>query len=258
MTWLTQSLDWTVDRAHRLSLGRFRYHPYFVATDLAALASWALAVTLCGHFRVLPFWVFLLEFFVMVAAYRVFLLFKARVLGIRSRSFLQDTLLFLIPAFALLNHLLGYPLALAFDLFGATLPLFAGMIRIGCFLGGCCYGVPSRHGVLYSENIFKSETGCRTFQPGANPQTRVIPTQLIESAGLLTLSFFITQSLLAQEQAQGRALPTFLLGYSAFRFGLDFFRRSSARPRVGFLSEAQVFCLVTSAASSLFLLWWKP
>ena len=50
------------------------------------------------------------------------------------------------------------------------------------------------------------------------------------------------------------ALPFFLLGYSALRFVLDFWRPSSARPRIGVWSEAQVVCVGAGVLSAAWLM----
>ena len=68
--------------------------------------------------------------------------------------------------------------------------------RIGCFLNGCCYG------------------------------KRGIPTQLLESAGLLLLYVALRQlarrtSLVHQP---GRLLGVYLLGYALLRFAIEFLR----------------------------------
>jgi prolipoprotein diacylglyceryltransferase len=50
----------------------------------------------------------------------------------------------------------------------------------------------------------------------------------------------------------GKILPMYLAGYCAFRFIADFWRRSSVRPRIAGLSEAQVVsCGVLLACSIL-------
>lgn len=247
-------LDRWILWAHQARIGKFKYHPYFMATDLAAVISLAISLLYCRKFPEFPFGVFVAEFVTMTLLYKGYLWLKAKVLGVRSRSFLQDTVLFLLPVYAGLNWLLGYPLAAAMDITGLMFPIYVGTVRVGCFLGGCCYGLPSRRGVLYPDSIFKTQTGCRSFRPGANPGQRVFPIQLVEAIGNGVLFLLLFTWAISQPTPSGLVLPGYLLGYSVLRFGLDFFRRSSARPRIGAFSEAQVFCAVTAVLSLTFIL----
>lgn len=253
---LSAALDLAVRRAHWISSNRLKTHPYFLATDIAACASLALGFFFTKQFPQLPFVAFVGEFFAMTALYKAFLLLKERLLGIRSRSYLQDTVIFLLPAFSLLNLILGYPFANAFDLVGVMFPLYVAIVRIGCFFGGCCYGLPSSQGVLYPHAIFsKTHAGCRSYQPGPDPGVRVFPVQLVESFGNVLLFGAIAFWAFNQAEPSGLALLFYLLGYSVLRFVLDFFRRTSARPRIGYFSEAQVFCVAVALASLALLIW---
>jgi phosphatidylglycerol:prolipoprotein diacylglycerol transferase len=225
-----------------------------MATDLAAVISLSISWFYCQRFPAFPFWSFVAEFFVMTALYKIYLWMKAKAFGVRSRSFLQDTVLFLLPVYAGLNWILGYPLTEAMDLTGLMFPVYAGIVRIGCFFGGCCYGIPSRIGILYPDSIFESQTGCRSFSPGSNPGQRVFPVQLAEAMGNGVLFLFLWFWALSEQKPSGLVLPGYLLGYSVLRFCLDFFRRSSARPRIGKFSEAQIFCMATSLLSFAFIM----
>ncbi len=242
-------LETLIERSHRIKIFGRPYHPYFAATDGAILVSLSATYMLIHHLGGMSFPGFVAVFALMIALYRAFLLFKVHVLKIPSRSFLQDTVLFLLPAYALVSLAVGYPLRVAFDLTGLIFPIYGSLVRIGCFLGGCCYGMPWKKGVQYPNAIFKPVTGFRKFQPGANPGTPVIPTQLIESAGLALIGLGIFAALWNQVIPSGTAMPLFLFGYSVLRFTLDFFRRSSVRPRIGPFSEAQVFSIGVSLVS---------
>ena len=60
-------------------------------------------------------------------------------------------------------------------------PLVHGFGRAGCFLMGCCYGVPSRFGIAF------------TCSPIAPNGVRLLPVQLIEAAGEGALFFALTR-----------------------------------------------------------------
>lgn len=97
----------------------------------------------------------------------------------------------------LLNSLLP-PLALA-----------QGFGRIGCFLGGCCYGVPCLFGVAYP--------------PGSYPYSIVgdiplFPIQLVEAVLLFGLFGIALLS------APTRRMYVYVIGASVIRFFVEFFR----------------------------------
>jgi hypothetical protein len=78
--------------------------------------------------------------------------------------------------------LLRQPMSLTLAFLGTLLPLYGCLARIGCFLGGCCYGKPSPVGILYPASTFHSiDHGCRRSSPSPNPGMRVFPIQLVEA-----------------------------------------------------------------------------
>ena len=56
------------------------------------------------------------------------------------------------------------------DLFAAATPLFHAFGRIGCFLGGCCFGIESHFGFTYTWSLSEAANGVSRF-----------PVQLLES-----------------------------------------------------------------------------
>lgn len=105
------------------------------------------------------------------------------------------------PACALVARARGIPIPLAADAITPGLLAACSLGRIGCFLNGCCVGVPAR-GVL-----------C----PGDR-----IPTQLIEA--LLTALLAAGIVFLDRPPRTGRTAAAAALAYSAVRFTLEFFR----------------------------------
>ncbi|MDP4152565.1 MAG: prolipoprotein diacylglyceryl transferase [Bacillota bacterium] len=84
--------------------------------------------------------------------------------------------------------------------------------RIGCFLGGCCFGKPT-HSIIGVQ--FPAGSLAEQFY---EYKVKVIPTQLIEALFLLLL-FFVLYFLL-----QKHAFSFYLLFYGVFRFIIEFFR----------------------------------
>lgn len=101
--------------------------------------------------------------------------------------------------------------------------------RIGCLVGGCCYGRFAYYGIRYPWH--KTAT-----QPTLGSRRR-IPVQGFEAVGLLIIVAYGLRYVLPPS-AIGVALITFLMGYGALRFLLEFLR-GDKRPYWLFLSEAQ-------------------
>lgn len=233
-------LDACVRAAHR----RAAYHPYLVATDVGVAAIIAFSAWFAARTADLAFDRFVFAFAIMQGGYLGVRALRRR-FGTASRSFLQDALLFVLPMYLGASALLGNGIVSSLDLAGLELPLGLAFIRVGCFLGGCCYGVPARWGVLYGDDVLVAARGCRTFTPGDKPPGRVVPMQLFEAA--FNVAMFAA---LVTWAPRGRALVLYLLGYGVWRFVSDFWRRASARPRRAGLSEAQWVSLAVVYASA--------
>ena len=82
--------------------------------------------------------------------------------------------------------------------------------RIGCFLNGCCYGKPT-------------SSWCGVWMP--NIEQRVIPTQLIESAGLVVLYVVLRRLQTPQRlRRPGSLFGAYLIGYSLLRWVIEWWR----------------------------------
>ena len=106
------------------------------------------------------------------------------------------------------------------DIGAAAIPLFHGFGRIGCFLGGCCYGVECKIGFIYTRSVVEEAHGVRRF-----------PIQLVESFLNFALFFFLWW-LLRKSRFKGKLLYLYLCLYALIRFILEFWRGDEAR---GFL-----------------------
>ncbi len=97
------------------------------------------------------------------------------------------------------------------DMFVPYLALGYALVRIGCFLNGCCYGLPTAtdYGVIF---------------PGVDQLLRH-PTQLYSS--LLNFILFIYLLwLLPRRKFIGQVFLAYLMGYSVYRFIIEYFRFS--------------------------------
>src|SRR5262245_52500379 len=102
------------------------------------------------------------------------------------------------------------------DALAAPLALGLFIARIGCFLNGCCHGRPTS-GPLGV--IFPGVSVAHCVFPGK----AVLPTQLFDSAfGLVLLAFLLYME--KRRLRDGSSILVVLVGYSVFRFFLDFLR----------------------------------
>jgi phosphatidylglycerol:prolipoprotein diacylglycerol transferase len=236
--------------ANRFTLFGAHYKPYWIMSDLAAFSALVYAWAFSERFPKVYGLGLGLAVLIALVVYKLVLEAKAALGKSAARSFLQDCLLIIIPSFIAVSILFNQPMNLAFAFVGTLLPLYGCFARLGCFLGGCCYGKPSSRGTLYPATIFDaSDHGCRRYSPSPNPGVRVFPIQLVEAGMQATL--FAALAIFVW-QVQGMAWSVFWLYlslYAIVRFVLDFYRTTSARPRYWRLSEAQVVCIGVQAVS---------
>ena len=124
----------------------------------------------------------------------------------------------------------------ACDLFAPILPFFHIFGRIGCFLAGCCYGIPASWGFMYPHETF----------------TR-LPLPLIEAVCNLVI---LTTLLLFEKYCSPRGyhLPFYGILYGITRFVLEFFRGDSARG-VWLLSTSQWISIAVVLGSVIWTIW---
>jgi len=133
-------------------------------------------------------------------------------------------------------------------LFDAMMPMFAlgiGIVRIGCFLNGCCYGLPAHDGfgVIFPNN---SAAGYHF------PDTPLIPTQLYSSiAGFGILIIVLSSEKFKRFDGHSFWMTTGL--YSIWRFVIDFFRyyeRSMTLSLAGYdFSRNQILLIILLVVS---------
>lgn len=121
--------------------------------------------------------------------------------------------------------------------------LGAALVRVGCFIHGCCYGKPS--GVAWaitygpSTPAYKSQLSQGLIQIFAPSSLPVHPTQLYEAFFAIALSAaFLLGGRSLRLPRHGLFLLTAAL-YAAFRFFLEFLRGDSGGLHLGPLTFAQ-------------------
>lgn len=112
--------------------------------------------------------------------------------------------------------------------------------RIGCFLGGCCYGRVSSSplAVVYPVGSSAAKLYPNADGTGSLP---VLPIPLFEAAFELLLFFAL---LLLFRRAKHYALSAYAVGYGTFRFCAEFFRGDSRGSVGGFLTPSQLLSAI--------------
>ena len=119
-----------------------------------------------------------------------------------------------------------------FDVTAPAIPLFHSIARIGCFLGGCCYGVESDFGFTFSHSL----------APGVNGVSR-FPVQLLES-GLNMILFLVLWQLLRKNKCKGYLFPIYLMSYAVIRFSDEFLRGDAYRGFIFGISTSQFISIL--------------
>ena len=116
----------------------------------------------------------------------------------------------------------------ALDLYAVLTPLFHVFGRVGCFLGGCCYGKESHWGFLIEKN---------PLNPSIVGVVR-IPVQLLE-AGCNLLIFAFLLILFFREKHRNHLIDWYLFLYPVSRFILEFYRGDEIRGHIWLFSTSQ-------------------
>lgn len=137
----------------------------------------------------------------------------------------------------------SHPRSVAFDLYGVTIPLFHTFGRIGCFLGGCCYGRECSWGFIVHGN---------TLMPEIN-DVRRLPVPLMEAACNFCI-FLILLRLFRKEMQKGKLVFWYMVLYAPVRFVLEFFRGDPIRGFLWGLSTSQWISILLFLVGSLVLI----
>jgi len=147
-------------------------------------------------------------------------------------------------ALILYCKLIAAPIIPVADVFAPALALAHGFGRIGCFLGGCCYGieVPSSHpfGVSYPSH----------FSHHVSPELSYLAIQPIETVCLFTMSIILS-IVYKTSRRVGFTFCLYLVLYSILRFVLEFYRGDIGRGVYGPFSTSQYISMFLLAGAFL-------
>lgn len=126
-----------------------------------------------------------------------------------------------------------------------AIAIFHGISRIGCFFGGCCYGVEWEHGVTFTDSIVESANGV--------PR---VPVQLFEAGFELVLGgvlWILLSRSMKKGKCSGMLLGLYLLVYPVGRFILEYFRGDEYRGFILGLSTSQFISIFVFAFAVFYL-----
>ncbi len=142
------------------------------------------------------------------------------------------------------------PLAPFFDRVAIGVGLTFALVRTGCLLAGCDYGLPTAHawGVRFPPaSLAALDHARRGFVPHGAASLPVHPTELYEVAvGLVAAALSAIPVL--RGRRDGRAFATFLATYAVGRFAIEFLRGDQDRGLALGLSTAQWVSVAIVAA----------
>jgi len=136
----------------------------------------------------------------------------------------------------------GVPLYRGMDIAAVSISLGLVFGRLGCFLGGCCFGVPTDHrfGVSFPPLSPASESQWRAglLEAPDFASLPVHPTQLYEAVGCLAITAYLLFWLLPRRRFEGQVLLCFVGLYAILRFVVEFWRADERGEILG-LSTSQ-------------------
>ncbi len=110
----------------------------------------------------------------------------------------------------------GIPFLYLTDLLSPSLSLGHAIGRIGCFLNGCCYGIP-----VGSCCAFLGAYCAHTGNPAIDMVKRY-PTQLFESTFLFILTYILVK--FGNVEKRGHTTGLYFVSYGVWRFLIEFIR----------------------------------
>ncbi len=210
------------------------YYPMLLTLILSAIGVFIGGGLLYGITNI-EYWHYLFE----AKSFDEFLTFAAAIFG---GSVFYGGLLGGMAAAGIVIRIKKYPADLMTDTAAPAVALFHGFGRIGCFLGGCCYGVEVPWGVTFTHSLNESANGVPRM-----------PVQLFES-GFEFLLFFFLFLLLKKEKMKGRLFSLYLILYGIFRFIIEYFRGDTYRGFIFGLSTSQFISIFVVIGAVIFLI----
>lgn len=151
----------------------------------------------------------------------------------------------------------GFPVLKAVDMSGMMIPLGVFFGRLGCWFGGCCFGVESDHwsAVRFPAWSPASEAQYRAGElvsPGL-PSLPVLPMQLYEAAGCLAISAVCMFLVHPRKRFDGQVFVVSMALYAILRFVLEMFRADDRGALLGISTSQWIGLLIVAASVGLYV-----
>lgn len=118
------------------------------------------------------------------------------------------------------------------DVYATVVPLGHAFGRVGCFMGGCCYGMEYDGPLSYAYEF--------RFKGAATPLgVELLPVQLIEATILLIVFVGMLLLYFRKNRRVWDQVIYYAMAYAVIRFTLEFFRGDAARGSLLFFSTSQ-------------------
>jgi phosphatidylglycerol---prolipoprotein diacylglyceryl transferase len=144
-----------------------------------------------------------------------------------------------------------FPFWKAADMAGFAVALGLAWGRMGCFLAGCCFGVPADHpwSAYFPRYSPASEAQFRAHRLASEALAAlpVHPTQLYESAGSLAIAAFGYYVIAPRKRFDGQVFVFFLASYSVLRGAVEVLRNDDRGGVLG-LSTSQLISVLILVA----------
>ena len=138
-----------------------------------------------------------------------------------------------VGLFARRHHI---PARALIDFVATSVPLAHAFGRMGCFLNGCCHGLPTRlpWGITYPAHslAWTRQVAEALIEPHAPRCLDVHPTQLYEALALVVLFAFLHWAY-PRRRKDGAITGLYLLGYAVIRFLVEFLRGDERQQCLG-------------------------
>ncbi|MGE5372408.1 MAG: prolipoprotein diacylglyceryl transferase [Solirubrobacterales bacterium] len=127
------------------------------------------------------------------------------------------------------------------------------LIRIGCFLNGCCYGTPTTlpwavrfpaGSYAYQDQHYHGIIGTPYYS------LPVHPTQLYEILGVIMLGVVVIWAI--KRLRSGSGFAVFIGGYALYRLGTDWFRQSMVLTEPRWFYPALFLAVIIASATWLY------
>ncbi len=146
------------------------------------------------------------------------------------------------------KKIIGYPHSTG-DAFAVAIPLGHAIGRIGCLLGGCCYGTECHLPWAIKYPIgsipFLRQLNAGQIVESATKSLPVHPTQVYEIIFNLILFIYIWKKR-DSLKVRGSLFRLYLAAYAGFRFFTEFVRGDTTFPIDGFIKPVQWLLLTAS------------